>query len=456
MQYKPHAYQQYGENMIIAQNHLGLFWEMGLGKSVVTLSAILRLKYDLLQVFKVLVIAPKKVAESTWSAEASKWDHLKPLRVQVVMGTESQRIRALYQPADIYVINRDNVSWLVKYYQNSWPFDMVVVDELSSFKNPSAKRFRDLKAVLPHIQRVVGLTGTPAPNGLEDLWAQVYLLDYGARLGRTISWFREQYFKHNTYTHEYKALPGAMETVQDAIQDICISLSAKDYLQMPGMVMDDIPVALDPQAQKAYRQMERDMLLNIDRETITAAGAAALTGKLLQLCSGAVYTEDHRAIKVHDCKIQALQELLEGLNGQHALLFYGYKHDVPRILEGIQAVSRSLRVRLLNTSADADAWNRGEVDILLAHPASCAYGLNLQHGGYHVIWYVLTWALGDYQQANARLHRQGQEHPVIIHRLLVQGGMDEDVAAALEGKRDTQDALMHALRARIDRIKGEV
>jgi len=420
---------------------------------VITLSAILRLKYDLLQVCKVLVIAPKKVAEGTWTGEARKWDHLNPLRVQLVMGTAQQRIKALFTPADVYVINRDNVVWLVQYYQNAWPFDMVVVDELSSFKNSQAKRFKALRSVLPHISRVVGLTGTPAPNGLEDLWAQVYLLDRGARLGKTITWYRERYFTHNPYTHENKALPGAMENVQAAISDICVSLAAKDYLRMPDMILDDIPVELDPAAKKAYRRMEREMLLQVDQETITAAGAAALTGKLLQLCSGAVYTEDHRAVPVHGCKIEAMQELLEGLNGQHALMFYGFRHDIPRLLEGVRAVDKQLRTKMYEGPADADAWNRGEIDILLAHPASCAYGLNLQQGGHHIIWFGLTWSLELYQQANARLHRQGQEHPVVVHRLLVDGGMDMDVAAALEGKRDVQDALMIALKARIEKAR---
>lgn len=456
MLYIPHQYQQYGEQAIVNMQEagLGLFWEMGLGKTIVTLSAVARLKYDLFSVYKVLVIAPKKVAEGTWSGEAGKWDHLRLLRVQPVMGSAQQRIRALYQPADVYVIGRDNVTWLVDYYRNAWPFDMVVVDELSSFKNSQSKRFKALKSMLPHIQRVIGLTGTPAPNGLEDLWAQVYLLDRGARLGKTITCYRDMYFKHNPYTHEYKALAGADTAVHDAIKDICFSLNAKDYLQMPELIFHDLPVVLDPAAEKAYKQMERDLLLEIREETITATTAAVLTGKLLQLCNGAVYTEDHREIPVHGCKLEALQELVEGLHGQHALLFYSYRHDIPRIREAIAGVDKRLRVVQYESQADADAWNAGQIDILLAHPASCAYGLNLQHGGHHVIWFGLTWSLGDYQQANARLYRQGQEYPVVIHRMLVRGGADEDVATALEGKNDTQYALMQALRARITKAKG--
>ena len=340
------------------------------------------------------------------------------------------------------MIGRDNVRWLVEYTRNAWPFDMVVIDELSSFKNPSAKRFKALRSVLPHIRRVVGLTGTPAPNGLEDLWAQIYLLDRGARLGKTITWYREQYFRQNIYTHQYKALPGAEDAVHTAIRDICYSLSAKDYLQMPDRIAHDIPVVLTDTAKRVYRKMEREMLLNIDMETISAASAAALTGKLLQMCAGAVYTDDRGVVELHSCKLEALQELVESLNGRHALLFYSYRHDIPRITKALAG----RRVCTYEGPADADAWNRGEVDILLAHPASCAYGLNLQRGGHHIIWFGQTWSLELYQQANARLWRQGQEHPVVVHRLLVKDGMDEAVAEALEGKRGTQDALMYALR----------
>ncbi len=457
MRYNPHPYQRAGEDLIITMDRLALFWEMGLGKTIVSLSAVARLKYDRFLINKVLIIAPKKVAEGTWNGEAAKWDHLSMLRVQLVLGTEKQRIRALYTPADVYVINRENVVWLVDYYKNAWPFDMVIVDELSSFKNPQAKRFKALRAMLPHIQRVLGLTGTPAPNSLQDLWAQVFLLDQGARLGKTITWFRENFFSHNVYTHEYRALPGASKAVHDDIADICFSLSAKDYLQMPDLLMDDITVPLDPLAEKAYKQLERDLLLEVQGDTITASTAAVLTGKLLQLCNGALYNEDHLARHVHDCKLEALQELVEGLQGQHALLFYSYQHDIPRLMEAIHCVDSRLRMKVYENQADADAWNRGEIDILLAHPASCAYGLNLQKGGHHTIWYGLTWSLELYLQANARLYRQGQEHPVVIHRLLVKGGMDEDVAVALGDKQGTQDALMlalrGALRARIERAK---
>lgn len=425
------------------------------GKTIITLSAIQRLKYDMFQVRKVLVIAPKKVAEATWTNEAAKWAHLQHLRLSTVLGSEKERLAALQQPADIYVINRDNVIWLVNHYRNAWPFDMVVIDELSSFKNPSAKRFRALRAMLPHIRRVVGLTGTPAPNGITDLWSQIYLLDRGQRLGRTLTWYRQQYFTHNAYTHEYKPLPGAEEAVQDQIRDISISLKAEDYLQMPELITDDIPVQLDTAAQARYRALERQMLLELPEGIISAGSAAVLTGKLLQMCSGAVYLDEAEGQSAfqHDCKLDALMELVEGLDGAPALLFYGYKHEIPRLLAALRKLKQGLRVRVYEGSQDADAWNAGQVDILLAHPASCAYGLNLQQGGHHVIWYTLTWSLELYLQANARLHRQGQQRPVIVHRLITQGGMDEAVAAALSGKEDIQAALMCALKAKIDEVR---
>jgi hypothetical protein len=327
---------------------------------------------------------------------------------------------------------------------------MVVVDESSSFKRPAAQRFKALKRMLPKIHSVVILTGTPAPNGIEDLWAQVYLLDRGERLGRYITHYRQRYFDHNPWRHEYVPKPGAFEAVQKRISDICVSMKAEDWLQLPELVTHDMPVKLDPQAEKVYRRMEREAVMEIGEDEISATSAAALTGKLLQLCGGAVYDEAGEVHHVHDAKLDALGELIEQLNGEHALLFYGYRHEVPRI----EGALEGKRVRLLETAADADAWNRGEVDVLLAHPASCAYGLNLQDGGRHVIWYTLTWSLELYQQANARLHRQGQEKPVIAHRLLTQGGVDEDVVKALESKDETQAALIEALKARIGRGKN--
>lgn len=450
MIFRPHNYQAYCIQRILSDDKLGLFLDMGLGKTAITLTAVHELMYNRFLVRKVLVIAPKKVAEGTWTKEADKWDHLRGLRIRTVLGSRQQRIRALYAPGDVWVINRDNVAWLVDFYRNDWPFDMVIVDEMFSFKSASSQRFKKLRNMLPHIRRLVGLTGTPAPNGLEDLWAQIYLLDQGRRLGPTLSGFRERYFNHNPYRHEYKAKPEAEDAVQEAIRDICVSMSAEDYLDLPPLVVDDIPVVLDPAAQKAYNTLEHDMLLEFDGDEIVATAAVTLSNKLLQLCSGAVYGLDRKVIQIHNCKLQALLEAVEGLGGQRALLFYGFRHDIPRIRE---VLPKSLQVRELSGPADCDAWNAGQVDILLAHPASCAYGLNLQQGGHHVIWYSLPWSLELYQQANARLCRQGQRCPVIAHRLLVDGGLDMDVAAALEDKRDTQDALLGALKARIEKAK---
>ncbi len=453
MIYKPHSYQQYAIGRMITEPNIGCFLDMGLGKTSITLTAINDLKYNRFAIGKCLIVAPKKVAESTWTAEAKKWDHLKLLRFSLVLGSLNKRIRALAEPADVYVINRENVEWLVNYYANNWPFDMVVADESSSFKNSRSKRFKALKAILPHIERMVLLTGTPAPNGLEDLWAQVYLLDKGQRLGKTISSYRDMYFKHNPYRHEFKALPGAQEAVQDAIKDICVSMRAEDYITLPGCMIADTMVALDDKAAKAYKQLERDMLLEIDETTITANFAAALSNKLLQLCNGAIYTEGAETAPVHECKIEALCEMVEGLNGQHALVFYNFRHDIPRIKAALHGMDKTLRIREMLKPEDAEAWNAGEVDILLAHPASTAYGLNLQEGGHHVIWFGLNWSLELYQQANARLHRQGQKQPVIIHRLMVAGSIDEDVAKALEGKQDTQEAILNALKAKIREVK---
>ena len=321
---------------------------------------------------------------------------------------------------------------------------MVVVDESSSFKNPGAKRFKALRKVRGMINRIVILTGTPAPNGIMDLWAQVWLLDRGQRLGKFVSRFREYFFTYNPWKYEYTPKPGAFEEVRRRIGDICVSMSAADWLQLPERIVHDVPVALGEVSRKAYRKLEREMLLEADGKEITALSAGTLTNKLLQLCGGALYDAEGGTHQVHTDKLDALEELVEGLNGEPCLLFYGYRHELPGILGRLGE-----GVRVLEGAADAEAWNAGKVKVLLAHPASCAYGLNLQTGGRHIIWYTLTWSLELYQQANARLYRQGQEKPVIIHRLLVQGGVDEDVAKALEGKADTQDALLASLKARI-------
>ncbi len=457
MIFKPHPYQQYCIDRVVSDSAIGLFLDMGLGKTVSTLTAVNELIYNRFQVAKVLVIAPKKVAEATWTQEAAKWDHLKQLRFSAVLGSAPRRIRALAVPADIYVTNRENVVWLVDYYRNDWPFDMVILDESSSFKNPQAKRFKALKLVRSRIGRIVELTGTPAPNSLMDLWAQVFLLDGGERLGKTITGYRERYFvpdaRNAQQIFSYKPKRETEQTVQRLIGDICISMKAEDYLQLPDLVSVNVPVVLDAAAKKAYERMERDMLLEIDDETIDAGSAAVLSNKLLQLCNGAIYGAEHDVHEVHRCKLDVFLEVIEALNGKPALVFYGFQHDRDRI---IQALGKSgLRVRQYQKPQDADDWNAGKIDILLAHPASTAYGLNLQQGGNHVIWFGLTWSLELYQQANKRLHRQGQTEKVIVHNLVVSGGMDEDVMKALEGKADTQDALMDALKARIRNVKAK-
>ncbi|WP_127575275.1 DEAD/DEAH box helicase [Paenibacillus barengoltzii] len=450
----PHDYQRYCINRLLADEALGLFLDMGLGKTVITLTAINDLKYNRFAIRRALVVAPKKVAEATWSNEAAKWQHLQHLRIIPVLGNQQKRIRALNTPGDIWVINRDNVAWLVEYYRNAWPFDMVVLDELSSFKNHQAKRFKVLTWVRPHIRRIVGLTGTPAPNGLLDLWAQINLLDQGERLEKRITHYREKYFERNYNGFGYTAKPGADEVIQRKIADLCISMKAEDYLELPDAITNVIPVVLDDKAQKQYKQMEKELLLEIDEETeITATSAAVLTGKLLQLCNGALYDGDRNVHEIHNCKIEAFLELIEQLNGKPALVFYSYQHDRDRIKKALEKTG--LRVRDLKTPQDQMDWNSGKVDILLAHPASAAYGLNLQDGGNHVVWFGLTWSLELYEQANGRLHRQGQKQKVILHHLVVQGGADEDVMAALEAKATTQDKLLEALKVRAEKIKAE-
>ena len=466
MIFRPHNYQQYCIDRVVEDPAIGLMLDMGLGKTVITLMAINALKYRAWAVSRVLIVAPKKVAEATWQKEATKWDQLRHLRISTVLGSAQQRIRALNTPADIWIINRENVPWIVDYYRNDWPFDMVVLDESSSFKNHRTKRFKALKLVRSRINRIVELTGTPAPNGLIDLWAQIYLLDGGQRLGRTIGQYRYMYFvpgqRNRTTVFTWDPIEGADSSIQAAISDICVSMSVQDYRELPECIEDEIPelpeciedeipVVLDGPAQRAYQELERKLVLQVNDDTITAGTAAVLTNKLLQLCDGAAYGEDGKAVEIHDCKIQAFLETVEQLHGEHALVFYNFQHDRDRMLEALKPTG--LRVRLYQGPEDDAAWNAGEVDILLAHPASCAFGLNLQDGGHYVIWFGLTWSLELYQQANKRLHRQGQQYPVVIHPLVVQGGVDEDVMAALHSKGDTQSALLTALRARIEKVR---
>ena len=424
---------------------------------MITLTAINELKFYRFQVCKVLVIAPKKVAEGTWQKECQKWDHLHHLQISTVLGSEKKRMAALNATADIYVINRENVTWLVDLYRDQWPFDMVVVDEFSSFKSHSAKRFKSLAAIRPHVSRFVGLTGTPSPNGLMDLWSELYLLDGGERLEKRFGAFRERYFRpgrSNGYVvYEYLPRKGSREAILGKISDICISMKADDYLTLPDCIDDEVPVVLDNQARKAYNTLERQMVLELDDEDLTVTSAAALSNKLIQLANGALYDAEGNVHEIHSAKIDALMELLESLNGKPALLFYSFQHDKWRILTAL--TKTKLRVRLLESVADQDAWNAGEVDVLLAHPASCAYGLNLQAGGNHIVWFGLPWNYEQYVQANKRLHRQGQTEKVIVHHLVVQDSRDEDVMKALGKKEKAQDYVLESLKARIEKYRSD-
>lgn len=418
----------------------------------------MELKYNRFQVNKVLVIAPKKVAEGTWTREASKWDHTRIIRVSKVMGDKATREKALKEAADVYIINRDNVAWLVDYLKNSWDFDMVIIDESSSFKDSKTKRFRSLRRVMPKVKRLVELTGTPSPNGLLDLWPQIYLLDSGERLGKTLTAYRERYFRPDkrgpggqVFTWTLK--PEADKAILNKLKDICISMKAEDYLELPELVENDIIVELDDKAKKKYLTMEQDYILALPEGEIDAMSAAALSNKLLQISNGAVY-DDHREIhEIHNCKIEAFMELLESLQGKPALVFYAYQHDKDRLLKAMSKV-KHLKCKVFSDDGDIDLWNSGKLNVLLAHPASAAYGLNLQEGGNNVIWFGLTWNYEQYVQANKRLHRQGQKSTVIVHRLISSGTRDEDVIKALNRKDDVQSDVMESLKARIRRVRG--
>ncbi len=454
MKYKPHDYQSYCIQRIINDNAVGLFLDMGLGKTVITLTAINDLKYNRFKIQKCLVIAPKKVAEATWSKEAEKWDHLKHLRISKILGTESKRIRAVNTPADVYVINRENVPWLVDHYRNDWKFDMVVVDELSSFKSNKAKRFKCLTWVRPHIKKFVGLTGTPAPNGMMDLWAQVYLLDNGERLGKTITAYRQAYFIQNTHGGNFSTFEEkqeAAEEIRQRISDICISMKAEDYIKLPDRTDVVVPVELDSKARKMYDKFEKEMFLQIDEDNLDAGTAAVLSNKLLQMCNGAVYGENN-VVEIHNCKIEAFMELVEAAQGQPILVFYNFKHDLDRLK--LALAKTKLTIGELKSPKDIDRWNNKELNILFAHPASAAYGLNLQAGGSHIVWFGLNWSLELYQQANARLYRQGQKDKVIIHHLVVDDSTDELVMNTLKEKSGTQEALLSALKAKIKEVKN--
>lgn len=458
MNYTPHEYQKYATDRIINTQNIALWLDMGLGKTRITLSAILDLLFNRFMVSKVLIVAPKKVSENTWQAEIEKWDDTRGvLKYSTVLGTQAKRIKALNAPASIYIINRENIPWLVDHYKNSWPFDMVVLDEASSFKNPQAKRFKALKCVRSRISRIVELTGTPSPNGLIDLWAQIFLLDGGQRLGKGIGVFRERWFKPDKRNREqiftYKPKDGAEVEIKNVLSDICISMKSEDYIQLPEVINVDVTVKLDSAARKAYDTIERTMLLHINETTIEAVTAGALYNKLLQLSNGALYDDCHNYIEVHDCKLAALVETVEALNGEHAIIYYSFQHDLDRIQKALFLLG--LRVVKFENKQQENEWNEGKIDILLAHPASVAYGLNLQNGGHHCIWYGVNSSLELTLQANKRLHRQGQKQPVIIHRLLIEDSVEEEAVASLESKDRTEQALLNSVKARIEKVKGK-
>lgn len=445
MKYKPHNYQQFATDFILNQSICCLMLDMGLGKTVITLTALWQLALDSFDVSRVLVIAPKRVAEDTWPKELAKWEHLIGLTSSLVLGSAAERKVALQKKAFLYIINRENVAWLVK--NHYWDFDMVVIDELSSFKSNKAERFKAMKKVRPMVTRIVGLTGTPAPNTLMDLWPQMYLMDMGQRLGRFIGGFRDRFFlpdkRNREIIYSYKPREGAEDAIYALISDICISMKAADYLDMPERIDNRIEVSMSPKERKLYDDFQKDMVLSIGDEELDAANAAALSNKLLQMANGAVYGEDKTVIPIHDRKLDALEDLVEAANGKPLLVAYWYKHDLQRIK------ARFKNVRCIDTAKDIDDWNAGQIPLALIHPASAGHGLNLQDGGCTIVWFGLTWSLELYQQLNARLWRQGQKHTVVIHHIITKGTHDEDVMRALENKDTRQSALIEAVRARI-------
>lgn len=428
-----------------------------MSKTVITLTAINILMFDSFEVQKVLVIAPKRVAEDTWSRETEKWDHLKHLKISKVLGTQKQRMEALVEDADIYVINRENVKWLVDFFRQrkAWPFDMLVIDELSSFKSNKSQRFKALKVMTPLLKRVVGLTGTPTPNGYLDLWPQMYLLDRGERLGKTITGYRERYFypgKRNGYTvFTWDLKSGADEVIQKKISDICISMKAEDYLDLPERINNNVLIKMDKKARALYDELEKDLILQVDEDEITAITAAALNQKLLQMANGSVYNADGWVTHIHDGKLDALEDILE-FNQEPVLVFYNFKHDYNRLMKHF----KDLEPRTLETSEDIKDWNEGRIRLLLAHPASVGHGLNIQAGGHIIVWFGLTYSLELYMQANARLDRQGQTKNVIVHHLIAEDTVDEDVMKAIERKETGQEALLEAVKARVRRYKEVV
>lgn len=467
MKFKPHPYQLHGEQQILDNPGCGLFFEMGLGKTVITFNAVDKLLNDSCEVGKVLVIAPKRVAQHTWALEAAKWDHLRHLRLSLVLGTEVERLTALRAKADIWVINRENVAWLVSHYATAFPFDMVIIDELSSFKSAKSIRFKALRQIRPLVKRVVGLTGTPIPNGLLDLWSQIYLLDRGERLGDTLTGYRLKYFDKSTdgpkgighgydlktANEEFLGKDFYQNKIFDKISDICISMKAKDYLDLPGRIDNTIEVILPPKIMAQYYEFEKTQVLammekNVD--DISAVNAAALTTKLLQFANGAIYDADKNWHELHQEKLDALEEIIDVANGKPVFVLYSFKHDLERIRKRLSGYKPGE----LKTAADIDKWNRGETSVLLAHPASAGHGLNLQAGGHIVTWFGQTYSSELVKQANARLDRQGKTEITIVNSLVVKGTVDESAMSAVARKVNMQDALLDYVKALINKYKN--
>lgn len=450
MKYVPHNYQTYATEFIEEHPVAAVLLDMGLGKSVITLTAIHDLCLDTFEVQKVLVIAPLRVARDTWKAEIEKWDHLKDLKYSIAVGTEAERKAALLKDAHVYIINRENVMWLIEQSGLPFDYDMVVIDELSSFKSHQAKRFRSLMKVRPTITRIVGLTGTPSSNGLMDLWAEFKLLDMGKRLGRFITHYRDEFFRpdkrNGQVIFSYKPKDGAEDEIYRRISDITISMKSTDYLKMPECIINEVEVSLSEKEMKMYNGLKTDLVLAIANKEIDAVNAGALSNKLSQMANGAVYDENKNYIEIHDRKLDALEDLIEQANGKPVLVAYWFKHDFERI-------RKRFDVREIKSSKDITDWNSGKIPVAVIHPASAGHGLNIQEGSSTLIWFGLTWSLELYLQTIARLWRQGQKSKtVVIHHIIAKGTNDERIMKALREKEITQDALMEAVKAEIGGI----
>ena len=453
MEFIPHDYQKYAIEYIEQHKISAVMLDMGLGKTVITLTALNDLLFDYFEVHKILCIAPLRVSRQTWSDEINKWDHLKDLKYSIAVGAEKERLAALNTPADIYIINRENIQWLVEKSGVPFDFDMIVIDELSSFKNHQSKRFKALMKVRPKVKRIVGLTGTPSSNGLMDLFAEFKLLDMGARLGRFIGQYRQTYFmpdkRNGAIVYSYKPFPGAERAIYKRISDITISMKAADHLKLPELITTEYSVQLNESERKKYEKLCNELVLNLPDGEITAANAAALSGKLCQLANGAIYDDEQEVIKIHDRKLDALEDIIESMNGRPLLVAYWFKHDYDRIAERL--TSLKVKFSKLDTEQNIRKWNNGEIPVALIHPASAGHGLNLQEGGSTFVWFGLTWSLELYQQANARLWRQGQKNTVVIQHIITKGTIDERIMKALSDKESTQAALIEAVKANIGR-----